>query len=102
MGIILAVSFLQGLLDMILVGLLARMVGLLAGVKLDDQIPGIRFFGGGLLAFVFKDREFRTFDNVLGGVVVGLEGIGEIRHVVHTLPHERVAEIPDRAVWLTM
>ena len=28
---------------------------------------------GGLLAFVFKDREFRTsFDHILGGVVVGL------------------------------
>ncbi len=29
-------------------------------------------FGGGLLVFVFKSREFRTFDNILGGVVVGL------------------------------
>ena len=31
---------------------------------------------GGLLAFVFKAREFRTFDNVLGGVVVGLVVVG--------------------------
>ena len=30
----------------------------------------------GLLAFVFKAREFRTFDNVLGGVVVGLVIVG--------------------------
>src|SRR5499427_7086637 len=33
-------------------------------------------FGGGLLAFVFRSREFRTFDNVLGGVVVGLVVVG--------------------------
>jgi len=33
-------------------------------------------FGGGLLAFVFKDREFRSFDNILGGVVVGLVVVG--------------------------
>ena len=30
----------------------------------------------GLLAFVFKEREFRTFDNVLGGTVVGLVVVG--------------------------
>jgi len=30
----------------------------------------------GLLAFVFKAREFRTFDNVLGGFVVGLVVVG--------------------------
>ena len=30
----------------------------------------------GLAAFVFKPREFRTFDNVLGGVVVGLVVVG--------------------------
>jgi len=29
-----------------------------------------------LLAFVFKSREFRRFDNVLGGVVVGLVVVG--------------------------
>ena len=39
----------RGLVDILLVGLLARLVGLLAGAKLGDQIPGIRFFGGGLL-----------------------------------------------------
>jgi len=49
MGVVLLASFLQGLLDMLLVGLMARMVGLLAGVKLQDQIPGIRVFGGSLL-----------------------------------------------------
>ena len=31
---------------------------------------------GGLLAFVFKAREFRTFDNVLGGLVAGLVVVG--------------------------
>jgi uncharacterized membrane protein YedE/YeeE len=30
------------------------------------------FVGGGLLVFVFSSREFRSFRNVLGGVVVGL------------------------------
>jgi uncharacterized membrane protein YedE/YeeE len=30
----------------------------------------------GLLAFVFKAREFRTFDNILGGTVVGLVVVG--------------------------
>ena len=49
MGVVLVASFLQGLLDMLLVGLMARMVGLLAGVKLQDHIPGIRVFGGSLL-----------------------------------------------------
>lgn len=49
LGLVLVASFFQGLLDMLLVGLMARLVGLLAGVKLEDQIPGIRFFGGGLL-----------------------------------------------------
>jgi uncharacterized membrane protein YedE/YeeE len=32
--------------------------------------------GGGLLVFVFKSREFRTFDHILGGVVVGLVVVG--------------------------
>jgi len=49
MGVVLVASFLQGLLDMLLVGLIIRMVGLLAGVKLQDQIPGVRVFGGSLL-----------------------------------------------------
>ena len=44
-------SLLQGLVDIFLVGLLARLVGLLAGAKLGDQIPGIRF-----LAEVYKIR----------------------------------------------
>jgi ATP-binding cassette subfamily B protein len=49
LALVLLAAFFQGLLDMLLVGLMARLVGLLAGVKLEDQIPGIRFFGGGLL-----------------------------------------------------
>ena len=47
--LVLLASLLQGLVDIFLVGLLARLVGLLVGAKLGDQIPGIRFFGGGLL-----------------------------------------------------
>ena len=47
--IVLGASFLQGLMDILLVALLARLVGLMAGVKLADQIPGIKVFGGGLL-----------------------------------------------------
>jgi uncharacterized protein len=33
-------------------------------------------FGGGLLAFVFKSKDFRTFDNILGGMTVGLVVVG--------------------------
>ena len=47
--LVLAASFLQGLMDILLVGLLARLVGLMAGVKLADQLPGIRVFGGDML-----------------------------------------------------
>ncbi len=47
--VVLVASFLQGLMDILLVGLLARLVGLMAGVKLADQIPGIYVFGGGML-----------------------------------------------------
>ena len=47
--VVLAASLFQGVIDILLVGLLARLVGLLAGAKLEDQIPGIRFFGGGFL-----------------------------------------------------
>jgi uncharacterized protein len=32
--------------------------------------------GAGLLVFVFMSREFRTFDNLLGGAVVGLVVVG--------------------------
>ncbi|MBQ62279.1 MAG: multidrug ABC transporter ATP-binding protein [Gammaproteobacteria bacterium] len=42
-------SFFQGLLDMLLIGLIARLVGVISGAKLHDHIPGIRFFGGGIL-----------------------------------------------------
>ena len=47
--VVLVASLFQGVIDILLVGLLARLVGLLAGAKLEDQIPGIRFFGGGFL-----------------------------------------------------
>jgi len=46
---VLLASFFQGLLDMLLVGLLARLVGVMSGTKLHDHIPGIRFFGGEIL-----------------------------------------------------
>ena len=36
-------------MDILLVGLLARVVGLMAGVKLIDKVPGITFFGGDIL-----------------------------------------------------
>ena len=49
LAVVLLASLMQGFVDIFLVGLLARLVGLLAGAKLGDQIPGIRFFGGGLL-----------------------------------------------------
>lgn len=49
LAFVLLASLLQGLVDIFLVGLLARLVGLLAGAKLGDQIPGIHFFGGGVL-----------------------------------------------------
>ena len=41
-----AVSVLQGLMDIFLVALIARLVGLMAGTKLADQLPGIKIFGG--------------------------------------------------------
>ena len=47
--VVLLASFFQGLLDMLLVGLIARLVGVISGAKLHDHIPGIRFFGGGIL-----------------------------------------------------
>ena len=34
---------------MLLIGLIARLVGVISGAKLHDHIPGIRFFGGGIL-----------------------------------------------------
>ena len=47
--VVLLASFFQGLIDMLLVGLLARLVGVMSGATLHDRIPGIRFFGGGIL-----------------------------------------------------
>lgn len=46
-GVLMA-SLFQGVVDVFLVALLARLVGLLAGQNLQDKIPGIRVFGGGL------------------------------------------------------
>jgi len=43
--------------------------------KLALEVLGLGL-AAGLLAFVFKAREFRTFDNVLGGVVVGMVVVG--------------------------
>ena len=47
--VVLLASLLQGLLDVFLVALLARLVGLLSGARLDDYLPGIKVFGGGFL-----------------------------------------------------
>ena len=47
--VVLLAAVFQGLMDILLVGLLARVVGLMAGVKLVDKVPGITFFGGDIL-----------------------------------------------------
>ena len=44
---LLVVAFLVGLLDLVFVGLLARLVGALSGAKLHNRIPQVLFFGGG-------------------------------------------------------
>ena len=49
MIVVLLASLLQGLLDVFLVALLARLVGLLSGARLNDYLPGIKVFGGGFL-----------------------------------------------------
>ena len=47
--VVVFVGFFQGILDIFLVALLARLVGLLSGNNLQDMIPGIKVFGGALL-----------------------------------------------------
>ena len=47
--VVMVAAFFQGVMDVFLVALLARLVGLLAGNNLQDKIPGIKFFGGALL-----------------------------------------------------
>ena len=47
--IVMLAAFFQGVMDVFLVALLARLVGLLAGNNLQDKIPGIKVFGGALL-----------------------------------------------------
>ena len=47
--IVLIASFLQGLMDVALVGMMTRLAGLMAGGRLQDQLPGVRVFGGGVL-----------------------------------------------------
>ena len=44
--VLLGVSLLVGLLDLVFVGLLARLVGALSGSRLADKIPSIFVFGG--------------------------------------------------------
>ena len=46
---VMVAAFFQGVVDVFLVALLARLVGLLAGNSLQDKIPGIKVFGGALL-----------------------------------------------------
>ena len=45
--VVLIASLVQGLVDVVLVAMLARLVGLLAGTRVNDFLPGIRVFGGG-------------------------------------------------------
>ena len=47
--VVMVAAFFQGVMDVFLVALLARLVGLLAGNNLQDKIPGIKVFGGALL-----------------------------------------------------
>ncbi len=47
--IVLLASLMQGLLDVFLVVLLARLVALLSGSPVEDYLPGIKVFGGGFL-----------------------------------------------------
>ncbi|HAU16075.1 MAG TPA: multidrug ABC transporter ATP-binding protein, partial [Gammaproteobacteria bacterium] len=47
--VVMVAAFFQGVMDVFLVALLARLVGLLAGNSLQDKIPGIKVFGGALL-----------------------------------------------------
>ena len=49
LSLVVAFSILQGLMDVLLVALLARLVGLIAGAQLTDQLPGVQIFGGDLL-----------------------------------------------------
>ena len=49
LGVVLVGSFLQGLMDVALVGMMTRLAGLMAGGRLQDQLPGVRVFGGGVL-----------------------------------------------------
>ena len=48
-GLVLIASFFQGVLDILLIAFLARFVGLFSGAKLEDRLPGVLVFGGGLL-----------------------------------------------------
>ena len=47
--VVLVASLLQGVLDVVLVAMLARLVGLLSGARVADYLPGIKVFGGGFL-----------------------------------------------------
>lgn len=49
LSLLVAFSVVQGLMDILLVALLARLVGLIAGAQLTDQLPGVQIFGGDLL-----------------------------------------------------
>lgn len=47
LAVLLVLAVLVGLLDLMFVGLLARLVGALSGAKLQNRIPAIFVFGGG-------------------------------------------------------
>ena len=46
---VLAASFFQGVLDILLIAFLARFVGLFSGAKLEDRLPGVWFLVGEFL-----------------------------------------------------
>jgi uncharacterized membrane protein YedE/YeeE len=75
------------LLDPVMIDLSSRgiarqdmptMLSALTGAAPRAAVLGVSLaFAGGLLAFVFADREFRrSFDHVLGGTVIGLTIVG--------------------------
>ena len=43
LSLVVAFSIVQGLMDVLLVALLARLVGLIAGAQLTDQLPGFKY-----------------------------------------------------------
>ncbi len=47
--ILVPLSFIPGFIDLISVGVIARLMGALVGHKLEDRIPGVKVFGGDVI-----------------------------------------------------